>query len=391
MWKHRIGYLAVTAAASIAYVVTDQRETLVLLCILFLLPFFSMILQKAAVYGIDIKCHMQGSCRTGQRIAVRFELDRKNSLPLGAVRLHAVFDNILYGAQKEVEIWLQPGEERSMSFVYWFEAEDCGKMKLSVSAIEYQDLLGLFVFKRSAAILGETLIYPPDIRLSTELYQRPETKSFGEMYDQQKKGQDISEVSGLRDYVPGDSMNSIHWKLSGKMDQLIVREFGRPSNYNTVILYEMKRKTKEAVIPNQCNNAVLAMTVSLSLSMLELNLEHNVGRVINKEFQTVPVNSMDTYEQMQMNLLCMPIVENVDGADIVYSFLRGNIRNEYTKMIYITPHFEENTARQLSREFDLTVIQVVEGKKADYTASSGYAVISIDVDTYQETIQSITI
>ena len=60
-------------------------------------------------------------------------------------------------------------------------------------------------------------------------------------------------------------------------------------------------------------------------------------------------------------------------------------------MIYITPCYEESTARQLSRELDLTVLQIVQGRQMDYTASAGYAVISIDVDTYQETMNSVTI
>lgn len=186
-------------------------------------------------------------------------------------------------------------------------------------------------------------------------------------------------------------MNSIHWKLSGKLDQLIVREFGKPSHYNTLILYEMMKRSGETEIPNSYNNAVLALTVSLSLSMLKLNLEHNVGRVLHRDFQVVPVYSIDTCEQMQLNLLCMPIAGEENGADTVYSFLKGNMRNDYTKIIYITPCCEENTARQLSREVDLTVIQIVQGKGMNYTVSAGYAVISVDVDTYQETMNNITI
>lgn len=326
----------------------------------------------------------------GQQIAVALDLKRKNRLPIGTVRVRLVFENVLYGEQEENEVWLQPGEEREMTFVHLYEAVDCGNVRTHAAAAEYRDLLGLAAFKRPVDISRETLVYPPEIRLNMELLKRPETKNFGELYNQ-KKGQDISEVSGLREYVPGDSMNSIHWKLSGKLDELIVREFGQPSNYNTLILYEMMKRNQDEEIPNSCNNAVLALTVSLSMSMLELNLEHNVGRVMNKDIQIVPVNSMDTYEQMQMNLLCKPIVEEVNSVDTVYSFLRGNLRNEYTKMIYITPCYEESTARQLSRELDLTVLQIVRGRQMDYTASAGYAVISIDVDTYQETMNSVTI
>ena len=100
---------------------------------------------------------------------------------------------------------------------------------------------------------------------------------------------------------------------------------------------------------------------------------------------------MDTYEQMQMNLLCLPVAEEINGLDTVYSFMKGNLRNEYTKMIYITSCYEENTVRQLAREVDLTVLQVMQGRKSAYISSAGYTVISIDVDTYQETMNSITI
>lgn len=378
-------------AALLAYIVADRREPLVMLALLLSIPCFVLALQGMAMRGIGARCYVQGTCRMGQEIAVRFELRRRNRLPLGTVRVHVVFENILYGEFREDTIWLQPGEEREMAFVYPFEARDCGKVKIHASMLECQDLLGLFAFRRAVDICQEMLIYPPELRLHTELYQKPETKSFGEMYDPYKKGQDVSEVSGLRDYVPGDSMNSIHWKLSGKLDQLIVREFGRPSHYNTLILYEMMKNVGDVEIPNACNNAALALTVSLSMGLLELSLEHNVGRVLDGELQSFPVNAMNAHEQMQLSLLCMPMARQENGADTVYSLLRGNLKGGYTKIIYITPYYEENTARQLSREADLTVIQIAQGKGMEYTASAGYALISVDVDTYSETMHSITI
>ncbi len=389
MRKHQIWYLAVTVSALAAYIVADRREPLVLLCILILMPVFSLIFQIKAMEGILAECHVQGTCRMGQEIVVGIRLRRKSRIPLGPVRAHMVFENVLYGEQVEKVAWLQPAEKMEMTFVYPLAVEDCGHIKIRVSVIEYQDLLGLFVFRREANISEETLVYPPDIRLNAELSRRPETKSFGELYNQRKKGQDVSEVAGLRDYVPGDPMNSIHWKLSGKLNELVVREFGSPSNYNTLILYEMMKKSGEKEIPNAYNSAVLALTVSLSLSMLELNLEHNVGRVFHRDFQAVPVYSRDTHEQMQLNLLCVPIAGEGKGTDTVYSFLKGNLYRDYTKIIYITPCYDENAAKQLAREVDLTLIQILQGKGMDYAASAGYTMITVDVDTYQETMHSI--
>ncbi len=390
MWKHRMGYAAVLVAALIAYIMADRQEPLVLLWLLIMVPVFGVLLQRAAMRGSEINCQIQGTCRMGQKVVLNLVLKRKSRLPLGSVKVHIIFENVLYGSQNELEAWLQPDEQKDMAFTYIYGAEDCGNVKIRVPDVEYQDVFGLFAFRRPADLIQEILVYPPEIRLNMELLKRPETKSFGDMYNQ-KRGQDISEVSGLRDYVPGDAMNSIHWKLSGKLDELIVREFGQPSNYNTLILYEMMKKNREREVPSSCNNAVLALTAALSMGMLELNLEHNVGRIQGKDYQIVPVYSMDTYEQMQMNLLCLPVAEEINGLDTVYSFMKGNLRNEYTKMIYITSCYEENTVRQLAREVDLTVLQVMQGRKSAYISSAGYTVISIDVDTYQETMNSITI
>lgn len=391
MWKHRIWYLAVLLTAVTVYIVADRREALVFMCFLVVVPFLSAIVQQAAMRGIRAGCRVQETCRMGQGAAVRFCLYRKNRLPLGAVRIHVVFENILYGETEEKEVCLMPSEHKEMAFVYRFEAADCGNVKIRASVMECRDLLGLFVFRHPFEVSEEILVYPPQIRLHTELFQRPETKNFGEMYDQHKKGQDVSEVSGLRDYIPGDAMNSIHWKLSGKLDRLIVREFGRPSHYNTLLLYEMMRNAKETEVPNIYNNAVLALTVSLSMSMLGLDLEHNVGRVFGRELQALPVNSIDTHEQMQLSLLCAPMAREENGTDTVYSLSKGNLKGGYTKIVYITPYHEESTARQLAGEADLTVIQIVQGKGMDCADAAGYTVVSVDVDTYQDTMHNITI
>lgn len=114
----------------------------------------------------------------------------------------------------------------------------------------------------------------------------------GELYDYGKHGQDVNEVSGLRDYIEGDSPRSIHWKLSSKLDDLVVREFGYPSNYHTLILYQMSKETKNRKISNNLNNGVLSLSASLSYSILEKNLEHQVGCIDQNGFQSNPVTTL---------------------------------------------------------------------------------------------------
>ena len=48
-------------------------------------------------------------------------------------------------------------------------------------------------------------------------------------------GSDNTETSDIRTYIQGDSMRSIHWKLSGKTDDLMVRQYSQNSEQQTFI------------------------------------------------------------------------------------------------------------------------------------------------------------
>ena len=59
--------------------------------------------------------------------------------------------------------------------------------------------------------------------------------------------------------------------------------------------------------------------------------------------------------------------------------------------VRIAPEYEESAARQLSRELDLTIIQVNQGDGKEYMATEGYSVIPVDAETYQKKAYNIVI
>ncbi len=50
----------------------------------------------------------------------------------------------------------------------------------------------------------------------------------------------MSETFDIREYRP-PTPASIHWKLSSKMDKLMVREASHPSNYDVFVLVDLGR------------------------------------------------------------------------------------------------------------------------------------------------------
>lgn len=391
MKKHRLWY-GVTVVMSLAiYIIANRREALVFLAALIMMPIILGLIQILAMNGLEMEYTLGTGCIVRNRIPLIIRIKKNNSLPVGPVHLLISVHNLMFDEGTEHEIILQPSGKKELEFQYMIKMEDCGSVRTTIQSAEFFDLTGLLCIFRKQEQIRETLVYPAEIHLVTELERRPETSTFGDYYDQNRKGQDVSEVSGLRDYAEGDSLGSIHWKLSGKLDQLVVREFGYPSNYRVLILYDMMKEYSGQPIANQRNNAVLALTSALSYSMVELNLEHNVGRVTDGEFHSIPVYSRTTHEQMLLNLICRPVSENNEKGDAVYHFLRQDLKKEFTKIIYITPEYEESAVRQLSRDADITVVKVVQGTDGSFVDTSGYAVIPVDAEHYREKVHSIVI
>lgn len=111
--------------------------------------------------------------------------------------------------------------------------ELCGMLSCTVTRLECRDLLGLIAIRRRCTAKAVCTVLPrplqpdkcPDIDacLETSVQLKP------------KYGGGYSEEHELREYRPGDTVNSIHWKLSSKTDEIIVREALEQAN-NQVFL-----------------------------------------------------------------------------------------------------------------------------------------------------------
>lgn len=391
MKKHRIWYGILCLFAWITYFMANDKAALIFFAVVLITPAVSFLAQKFASSASNVKIQLKTSCYVDQKIQIKIKLQKASRLLSGPLYINFHFHNTLYDDHSDKLVVLQLSENQEMEFEYPVTMKDCGNIKISVTSAKYLDLLGLFSFHADVDLENEILVYPAQLQLNTFLQRKPITQNDGELYDDAKQGQDVNEVSGLREYIEGDSPKSIHWKLSSKIDKLVVREFGYPSNYDTLILYQLSKEAGNIEIPNKLNNVILSLCTSLSYSILEKNLEHEVGHIIGGNFKSTPVSSLSTYEQMVLNLLYKPIEKKESSNDIVYHFLRGNLKTNYTKVIFITPEYDEAAIRQFARSIDLTIVQVVDGKTPEYITANGYSVTSINADEYKQKTHNIAI
>ena len=59
------------------------------------------------------------------------------------------------------------------------------------------------------------------------------------------KGSDFSEIGQVREYIPGDSLKDIHWKLSAKKEALMVKERLQMSSQKLQIVFCVDRRNPQ--------------------------------------------------------------------------------------------------------------------------------------------------
>ena len=81
--------------------------------------------------------------------------------------------------------------------------------------------------------------FPAVYRPALALGEQPLPDGEGDKYSPHKPGDDPTELFGLRPYREGDRLSRIHWKLSQKTGQTLVKELGLPVSERVLFLLDL--------------------------------------------------------------------------------------------------------------------------------------------------------
>ncbi len=99
-----------------------------------------------------------------------------------------------------------------------------GRFRLGPIMIAGGDPFGLFViYRRLPNTIAELIVYPATVSLPTFAPSLGHLPGGDALHN--RTHNTTTNVSGTREYVPGDSFNRIHWRSSARMERLIVKEF----------------------------------------------------------------------------------------------------------------------------------------------------------------------
>lgn len=124
-------------------------------------------------------------------------------------------------------VYVSPIPAKNTSAEVRFDCPFRGEYEIGVKAVEATDLFGLVRLRRSGDKLSGTssriAVYPRTYPLHGRMLdlRMNEGAEDGARAD----AEEISSIADLRSWREGDSLKRVHWKLSARLGELIVKEF----------------------------------------------------------------------------------------------------------------------------------------------------------------------
>ena len=109
-----------------------------------------------------------------------------------------------------------------------FDFVHAGRYELSVDSIMIYDPLRIFRKRINVHTRHGFTLKPKHFDMILDLGSSSSAILESDKYSRIRHGNDPGEVRSIREYVPGDPVKNIHWKLSEKMDKLLVKELSLP-------------------------------------------------------------------------------------------------------------------------------------------------------------------
>jgi uncharacterized protein (DUF58 family) len=129
----------------------------------------------------------------------------------------------------------------------WLVRTPCyrrGRFRLGPLVLCSGDPFGLFLFQREMGFTGVLTVYPFTAALPA--FFPPIAEREGNAWQRRHTYDVTINAAGIREYVPGDGLNRIHWPSSARIGRLIVKEFERDTLAEVWLFLDMEQRVHMA-------------------------------------------------------------------------------------------------------------------------------------------------
>lgn len=185
---------------------------------------------------------------SGESTQLNLQFWNQSVFPVGQITMTVKMKNLTTGEKRKQRI--KKSLHTKMNEILFPVSElSYGVWHISCQRIRLYDPLHWFFLQKWKKVQTEIIQMPHryEVNLIKTAMER-DTLWEKEAYETGKTGTDASYIKEIREYQSGDRVRNIHWKLSAKKDQLMVKEYGQPSGQEVVFGLDMERLEEKDIV-----------------------------------------------------------------------------------------------------------------------------------------------
>ncbi|MPM37678.1 hypothetical protein SDC9_84297 [bioreactor metagenome] len=246
MISKRLEYLVLLLAAFFFHIFVVDYISFWILAFLLMLPLVSLLITVLAMGGATAELIINKvSIQKNESLPIQLKIHNKHLFLTCMCMVKLTIQNELL-QQEETRLFFMTATHSGHTVEQVISSKYCGMIKCSISELKIYDALGLFSFRKETessyfvSILPS--VYPP-MAMSSKIQQDIKNNIISRTV----KGNDPSEFMDVREYRDGDRLARIHWKLSDKYDQIMVKDFGDPISNDVLLLFDLNGNSDEKI------------------------------------------------------------------------------------------------------------------------------------------------
>ncbi|HIS78005.1 MAG TPA: DUF58 domain-containing protein [Candidatus Caccousia stercoris] len=321
-----MAYLAVLAAGGLFFIFFRGYLSYLVFLFLLILPVLSFVWLLLSFRFAGVRAQASKAA-VEKKEPFSFMIRAKSSrlFPIPCLRVTIEISNAL-GGETERELLSFPFFAGEAVMEQPCRSACCGKLSCTVRRARGLDFLRLFSLpvrvKESAAVF----VLPSRTPAPAAVTENCLLPDFAELSLPTAPGNDPSDPFDVRSYRPGDPLSRIHWKLSAKQGEWIVREGGSSAERSIRFLVECGSQLLE-------NDCIMETFSRLAF----LLVEHGIpAQVFWPEDAELGSQGFDGEEEAS-EILEVLLSRSVPPAFPVLELFREEHWKKCAHLIYITP------------------------------------------------------
>ena len=290
-----------------------------------------------------------------------------------------------FSGNKETEYINFPiNSKETESIDFKIKSKYCGKLIIELQSLKIYDYLTFSSVKKKVNKSKEIIVLPQiyDLNFSGNVINI--NSLDGEIFSKDKAGDDPSEVFNVREYVEGDKIQRIHWKLSSKVDNVMIKEYSQPIVHNSIIIVEFYESE------NNINTiqGIIETAISLSHMLLSYNYIHYICWYDKSKdfFNKIIINSEEDMLGVACELLSLrPYTDDILSLKH-YNIEKGS--EEYSRKFYVTSNIPKTNIMDIKENENMDIFYLDDGRKSNI---DGINIKTIDVNNLKNSLENLVV